>query len=184
MILQCDSSLTDQFIYLFLNMFFSRDIIVFSAEMAAFTIPHGTGKTTGPELLVSYHDNDHYNSVRLSSATRAPPAPIDSSSSSSEAPRKPMTETKRHQGGIEKSSEEAESEHDCNLTESHCNSKQSVKKSAPCPCGSGLKYKQCCLIRENHAARVKKLRDERRGPSSDEEETKIAENGGFRVLHI
>jgi hypothetical protein len=163
-------------------MFFSRDIIVFSAEMAAFTIPHGTGKTTGPELLVSYHDNDHYNSVRLSSATRAPPAPIDPSSR--EAPRKPMAETKTHQDGIKKNSEEAESKHDCNLTESNGNSKQSVKKSGKCPCGSKLKYKQCCLIREKHAARVKKLRDESSCPSSDEEETKTTANGGFRVLHI
>jgi hypothetical protein len=184
MMLQCDSSsLTDQFMYPSLNMLFSRDIIVFSAEMAAFTLPHGTGKTTGPDLLVSYHDNDHYNSVRLSgSATRASPAPIEASSQ--EAPRKPMTKTKTHQDEIEKNSEETESNQDCNLTESNGNSKQSVKKSAPCPCGSGLKYKQCCLIGEKHAARVKNLRDESSCPSSDEEETKTMANGGFRVLHI
>jgi hypothetical protein len=29
--------------------------------------------SSGPDILLSYHDNDHYNSIRVSSATKPPP---------------------------------------------------------------------------------------------------------------
>ena len=34
------------------------------------------------------------------------------------------------------------------------------ERNAKCPCGSGLKYKKCCLIKINQLAKVK-LRGER-----------------------
>uniref|UniRef100_A0A7R9WNB6 Uncharacterized protein n=1 Tax=Craspedostauros australis TaxID=1486917 RepID=A0A7R9WNB6_9STRA len=37
--------------------------------MAAFTIDHGHKHSEGSDLLLSFHDNDHYNSVRLSGST-------------------------------------------------------------------------------------------------------------------
>ena len=43
-----------------------RNITVYSSNLAAFTIHHDNNKgSSGPDLLLSYHDNDHYNSVRL-----------------------------------------------------------------------------------------------------------------------
>ena len=50
-----------------------RNIKVFSIS-AAYTISHGEEKQGGPDLMVSYHDNDHYNSLRGASMKR-PPAP-------------------------------------------------------------------------------------------------------------
>jgi hypothetical protein len=45
---------------------------VFSSSLAAFTIHHEHKKgSSGPDLLLSYHDNDHYNSVRLSNISRS-----------------------------------------------------------------------------------------------------------------
>ena len=32
-----------------------------------------------------------------------------------------------------------------------------VKKNAPCPCGSGLRYKKCCLAKQKHAARLERM---------------------------
>jgi SEC-C motif len=52
--------------------FVRRKITVFSTTLAAFTIDHGESKSLGPDLLVSYHDNDHYNSVR---DRKCPPKP-------------------------------------------------------------------------------------------------------------
>lgn len=47
-------------------MEYSRNITVFSANanMSAMSISHGEESSSGPDLLVSYHDNDHYSSVR------------------------------------------------------------------------------------------------------------------------
>jgi hypothetical protein len=47
---------------------YRRNITVFSSVGAAFTIEHGPEKSSGPDLIVSYHDNDHYNSVRNSAS--------------------------------------------------------------------------------------------------------------------
>ena len=41
-----------------------RNIIVFSAaNLSALTIGHGHEESSGCDLLLSYHDNDHYSSV-------------------------------------------------------------------------------------------------------------------------
>ena len=37
--------------------------------MSAMSISHGEGSPSGPDLLVSYHDNDHYSSVRDNKAS-------------------------------------------------------------------------------------------------------------------
>jgi hypothetical protein len=52
-----------------------RNIKVFSL-VAAYTIEHGENKSTGPDLMISYHDNDHYNSLRDSKATKPTCKPV------------------------------------------------------------------------------------------------------------
>ena len=42
---------------------YRRKITVYSS-MAAYTIDHGEKESDGPDMLVSFHDSDHYNSVR------------------------------------------------------------------------------------------------------------------------
>jgi hypothetical protein len=55
----------------------SRNITVFSAPLAALTIVCGEGvKTSGPDLQLSYHDNDHYNSVRPTNGKMTPIQPL------------------------------------------------------------------------------------------------------------
>jgi hypothetical protein len=64
--------------------------------------------------------------------------------------------------------------------------KKNIKRSAPCPCGSGLRYKKCCLARQKHATRVERLKAKRQVEEDDLSETN--DDGGspemFRVVAI
>lgn len=51
---------------------YRRNIIVYSVGHAL-TIGYGQGKSAGTDMMVSYHENDHYNSVRDNSAAKHPP---------------------------------------------------------------------------------------------------------------
>lgn len=50
-----------------------RKITVFSATLAALTIDHDGKESSGPEIHLSFHDNDHYNSVRDENIQVKPP---------------------------------------------------------------------------------------------------------------
>lgn len=145
-----------------------RKITVFSTTLSAFTIDHGESKSLGNDLLISYHDNDHYNSVR---DVKSPPKPvknISESKSTSFDDNSNSKETHSNKSGnaIEenqpKDSEgrsigDALTDATEDVTESmstlFCNTKGSKpKKSALCPCGSGLKSRKCCLTKERRAA--------------------------------
>jgi hypothetical protein len=57
-----------------------------------------------------------------------------------------------------------------------------VRKSALCPCGSGLKYKRCCLAKGKKALRARIME-----PSADDGPTRKEEVGlddDFRLLEI
>eukprot|EP00980_Cylindrotheca_fusiformis_P003757 scaffold834_cov123-Cylindrotheca_fusiformis.AAC.4 len=60
---------------------YRRNIIVYSATLSAITISHNRETSTGPDLLVSFHSGDHYNSVR---SKHSPPPKKSVSHSSSE----------------------------------------------------------------------------------------------------
>jgi hypothetical protein len=70
----CQSHTKSNFYFLFITQqTTSRNITVFSSNLASLTIHHEHKKgSTGPDLLLSFHDNDHYNSVRLSSRSKLP----------------------------------------------------------------------------------------------------------------
>jgi hypothetical protein len=46
-----------------------------------------------------------------------------------------------------------------------------VKKGAICPCGSGLRYKKCCLAQSKREARLQRLREGRNGTSYGERDS-------------
>ena len=166
-----------------------RNITVYSETLAAFTIDHGESRSMGPDLLVSYHDNDHYNSVRNK---LYPPKP------SRIKPPSPMNDHTNIQiKNIENTHQESEIE---NVTaslsklpinepeEKEIKTKKTLKRSAPCPCGSGLRYKRCCLAKQKHATRMERLKaesqcDEGDLSGSDEGETLLSP-GIFRVVSI
>ena len=126
--------------------------------MAAFTIDHGAKKSMGSDLLVSYHDNDHYNSVRNKSH---PPKPSEVII--------PSKERMRTQSNGNKSQEQPELDTVTDSLSKSCISEQNnvavvqknVKRSAPCPCGSGLRYKKCCLAKQKQAKRLDKIQANR-----------------------
>lgn len=136
---------------------YSRNITVFSAELAAFTIPHEEEKKPkGPDLLISYHDNDHYNSVVSSSSSNfKPPEEHDNQSTVSLAQVEDLDSSKY----------------------------ANVKKGDPCPCGSGQKYKKCCFKRAKHLMRVKKMEEPiSRQSNGDDKVDRTVD--GFRIMKI
>jgi hypothetical protein len=61
-----------------------------------------------------------------------------------------------------------------------------VKKNSPCPCGSGQRYKKCCLAKGKHAARVQKLRGTQEAEKEQDNKSsqEMHMKGDFRVLQI
>lgn len=65
-----------------------------------------------------------------------------------------------------------------------------TKRSSPCPCGSGRRYKKCCWAKERSESRNRKQKEKTgRGSGGDarmqhREESAIVMKGKFRVLQI
>ena len=182
---------------------FRRKITVFSAALAAFTIDHSEKESAGPDLLLSFHDNDHYNSVRVKDAQK-----ITDSSQKLKATKRNKSSLDIKRGKPEEKHHSASEEEMLDATENTTASmselsvndsklepereqQEKPKKKSLCPCGSGLRYRKCCLAAEKHAGRVEKLRgisaaEERKGKISREgtEEEEPSMKGNFRVLEI
>jgi hypothetical protein len=211
------SNISSHFIRLFTIIFeyfapsthfcYRRKITVFSTTLAAFTIDHGEPKSLGPDLFVSYHDNDHYNSVR---ERKSPPKPIknmtgtkrnsiDDGNKCQEPQNKnnandiPKQQSKDSEGisggdplsGCTEAVTKSMSALSCNENGSIVDKK--VKKSAPCPCGSGVKYKKCCLAKQKRASvkKKKKAAEPGRGEDADSEpEEPLKSRGQFQVVSI
>jgi OTU-like cysteine protease/SEC-C motif len=185
---------------------YRRNITVFSTT-SAMSIPHGHKESSGPDLLLSYHDNDHYNSVqdttqKQHNKTMDPPESAaamfeqatseqtceteESSGDSGEVCNKPDGRVLKVAGVIPSSSPPSVEERTIASTKSAA----TTKKHSPCPCGSGKKYRRCCWEQERHKQRKPKpSKDE----GSDDDNTTIPAtqavkvhemNGNFRVLHI
>ena len=166
----------------------------------------------GPDLLVSYHDNDHYNSVRnkmhspepssikilpilmndgQTTCTTATTIQINNNETETlhrvESPEIECVTASLSElplsddGDNDKPDEEA-------ATEIKATKYVNPKRSAPCPCGSGFRYKKCCLAKQKHAIRVERLKakkqDEEDDLSSDTEEEKERSPEMFRVVAI
>jgi SEC-C motif len=163
-----------------LTHYASRNIVVYSAEHAL-TIEHGQGKSGGINMMVSYHENDHYNSVRDNSVAKPPP-PVNikrltNIESSQSGDTEAILEEPDIDGEIKKPEE--------TVTEPSMSNEKPVKKNAPCPCGSGLRYRKCCW-KINKSKERSRTWKQKRGltEESDNEENTVAVDGNFKVLKI
>lgn len=140
-----------------------RDIRVFSTE--EYKIEHSQGdQATGPELLVSYHNNDHYNSVRDTSLDKIPiPVKAFTTSDAKKSESNPSTSVK---DGSDPASTDK------------------PKRSGPCPCGSGKKYQKCCHKKKMHARRMQGNPSNNSQVTSDDDEEIQEMTSDFTVLKI
>jgi hypothetical protein len=168
-----------------------RKVTVFSATLSAYSIEPGDEKPSGPDLLVGFHDNDHYNSVR---DEKSPPKP----------PKKPNKvkikemdmDRQASPKGFSEASDSTTSTAAASVSdispdnklqpsdERPSISKTPVKKSAPCPCGSGERYKKCCSVNEKLASRLGRVKGNSAEPDVKEDEDEAIMNGNFRIFQI
>jgi hypothetical protein len=168
--------------------------------MATFTIDHGENESDGPDMLVSFHDNDHYNSVRDKKHRPKPAIPETRKGGNKRNKASDSSvKTTKPKGKVVEDVEEAPAP-DATLSTTKSMSEMTVKdgeetsnepqkpvkKNSPCPCGSGQRYKKCCFAKKKHAARVQKLRgtEAAQEEKDDESSQEIDTKGNFRVLHI
>lgn len=153
-----------------------RNITVFSGGLDALTIKHGSEKepSAGPDLLVSYHDNDHYNSVRNNKDKNLPPPPIKTYQKTDEILVDDLTPSTTQ--------DDAQSM-DIDSGEANDATKGEAKpvKKGQCPCGSGKKYRKCCAAREKKASKLKPKQEKE---DDSDESSEPGMDGEFRVLHI
>ena len=125
-------------------------------------------------MQVSYHDNDHYNSVRDNKAKEKPPVHLHSSSvSETTDSTAPLTEEE----GSDTKDEEKQEGIETKLVEEP--PVVIKKKGGKCPCGSGLSYRKCCRGKMSVATRSLKFK-----LVDDEAEAQHQLESGFKVLKI
>ena len=202
----------------------------------------GTGSGGEEDLLLSYHGNDHYNSVhpmdgsngvrqkeRLKQRQKKQQEMMNEGRYSTRTSRKNSKKKNSNGDGSEEGEEDGEDESELSTTSreainvqpsatSSCTNgttddnidttsntdtantkkkkrttiKTPPKKSSPCPCGSGLKYKKCCFAREKSKKRLARMNhngdddndDKEKEVSDGEEEKKEEFIGDFKVLNI
>jgi OTU-like cysteine protease/SEC-C motif len=159
---------------------YERNVTVFSAALSAYTIEPDK-EPTGPDLLLSFHDNDHYNSVR-DVASPHPPVKYCKPKSTRLDRSQPEASLPERTTTAASSVSEA-----CSTTKGNSIAKIPANKKGVCPCGSGQRYRKCCLAKEKHAARLDKMRlsesqDHDLHRTAEREETKMI--GSFLVLKI
>jgi hypothetical protein len=148
---------------------------VFSASLSTYTISHGSDKpSSGPDLLLSYHDNDHYNSVRLSKPPRLP-APIRTfvkpDSAASAGRRIDVVESL----GTHAAESSLDAKNASRVTDK-------LTRHALCDCGSGKRNRQCC-----HAPgrrKQKNVSSTARGSDISARDSDDDMDGTFRILRI
>lgn len=199
-------------------MYVRRTVTIFS-HVGAYNISVDIDEEKSrPNMLLSYHDNRHYNSVYDQSNignnhNNNQDVSIQSNSGSqSNSRKKERTKKKKNRNEY---SDEAKTNNvlECNDNSNghedpmdkdhsaqHQRSKTDVaeevkKKNVPrkndiCSCGSGLRYKKCCLAKEKTRIRLEKFR-ERHGINVEDEEKindeytePIELDSGFAILNI
>lgn len=169
---------------------FSRNIIVFSTENA-FTIEHGQSDSGGPDIMVSYHGAEHYNSVRSTSAKKPPP-PTKTTYAKKKLLAVTESEGDETEVVVENAEEIMEIDHEEKEDTKLAPLSKLPKKNDPCPCGSGLRYKKCCLVIDKSKLRIQKWRKAINGSANSDEnpmeggndESERVMDGTFRVLKI
>lgn len=168
---------------------YCRNITVFSANLSALNICHGSKKSSGADLLLSYHDNDHYSSVRDATTKTKP---LDKPPPNTNTPDRKVAKKLRSpkKGSACALSDEGSALLNESDKEKGEKMKRPIpapkKKNALCPCGSGLKYKRCCYLGERRETRSRKAKgSEDSTVENDKSSDDTFEmNGNFRVLQI
>jgi hypothetical protein len=184
---------------------YRRTVTIYSSSLASLNIDHGASQAAaGPPLLVSYHDNDHYNSIRETGRASPPPLPIrtyikEDNDGAMEVATKLTTKE-----GIDEATAETDTERDSTeavevpaaeeVPEAGAagptTTKKKQKKAKPgglCPCGSGEKYRKCCKEKDKRAAhqeRVKVQKTLKEETESTTGQAEVAMDGDFRKLTI
>jgi len=175
---------------------------VFSA-VGAINIGIGDEPSSGPDLLVSYHENNHYNSVQDESIPRSfrhrhTPAIVNSNAvkmsptmmidnddtkDSSTRQRKNTNEYTRGSPQIIEGNKGRN-----RRIQNMAQNMPKQKRNDFCGCGSGLRYKKCCLAASKDQVRLAKWRDKHGLGGSEEkdgnERDRAILEGGFCVLNI
>ena len=145
-------------------------------------------------LLLSYHGNDHYNSVHTidgmkkmkQSSTKENDSALPSSSSKVKQKGKAVITTGSGDGNSKKDTV-ATSQSTTTTAEGKSRNRPPTRGSN-CPCGSGKKYKKCCLAAEKSKKRLAKHVEKKNGSndSADNENEKREDSfiGDFKVLTI
>jgi SEC-C motif len=167
-----------------------RNILVYSANLDVLTIEHGSGeKSTGAPMMLSYHDNDHYNSVRLTNGSKPPP-PIKTfippqSNNDDLICDESLADVKMEDASATEATNSAESAPCTPLCDSDMPPKNKIeysqKKRAPCPCGSGKIYRRCCLLTERKQPGKLVVNGNKSTNGGIQEQNM---DGDFRVLRI
>lgn len=166
---------------------YQRRVTVFSASLSAYSIEPGDEKPNGPDILVSFHDNDHYNSVRDEKCPPKPPPKHNSHKGVLSRRRQTRDQASDTTTATSTTTVCTESDMSVEVKLSteveNLSLTKPIKKSAPCPCGSGQRYKKCCHAKEKLASRLEKFQK-----CPTEEDTKVNQEvimkGNFRVLQI
>jgi len=206
---------------------YRRNITVYSATLAVFTIECECEpeETSGPDMLLSFQSGDHYNSVRRNAGNNGNGNKKKASSRSSRSGRKlsrngsggssrrslsdtvttSATSNSTISTSVSPPTGEYEGLQDANIvvaTVLGVDEAPPVKKNAPCPCGSGKRYKRCCWANvKEEKKEERRRRDTRRGrnnsPVEDSDDRRRDRRrrssqesgdddtvGGFKVLQI
>jgi OTU-like cysteine protease/SEC-C motif len=147
---------------------YQRRITVYTTDLEMLVEPlliNSKRQLSGPNLLLTYHDNEHYNSVRDVSVKFVPwtPLPTDANHASDE----------------ENNDRETTGDN-----QSPTRHNATTKKNDLCPCQSGLRYKKCCLAQAKKAARQKQSSNPLEATSQVDESGGEDVRTGFRSLAI
>ncbi len=169
---------------------YRRNIKVFSSEYSNGVLSieyadNDRASSDGDEdledLMLAYHGNDHYNSVvrrNKEQSTSFPPSSNDETN----------PDDTNNINDVDTNNQDHDTSSQSNKigNESRCVSRRPTRGSI-CPCGSGLKYKKCCMAQEKAKKRTAKFVSENHhnkeegGKNDDTDEDYI---GSFRVITI
>lgn len=149
---------------------YRRNITVFSAHanMSAMSISHGDeSSSSGPDLLVSYHDNDHYSSVRDTTVKSFKPHDIPTTTTDDTATA--TTEDKTTATSTTKSSSKPKDDNHPNLrskTEAKSKIKSKTEQGKKIDDTGGGKSKDELVTSDNTIKKNKEGKEEALVPNS------------------
>lgn len=184
-----------------------RNILVFQPGGAFLVNAPEETATTGEDLLVSYHDNGHYNSVwiegrktmllkpgeltKVNGIGKKKEEEEEEESSVTQHDGLPKTAAKTADDCIINATNAEEEESLLNTNHSKKTKDSTPKRNDLCSCGSSLKYKKCCLARQKQQHRLQKFKQKHMQDYTfiamqidEKEETVINMEGDFKVIKI